>query len=320
MFKGIVYIIAACLLWGLIFVIPTFLNEFSAIEVALGRCLTFGMFSMGLFLLSKGQLLRRLSLDAWKVAFLLALVINVVHYSSIVLGLRFASAALTTLIIGINPVCLAIYGSFKQKNYPIKGLLIPCALLTIGLVMVNLPPFLWQNSPVSLNEYLLGILFGLIALGTWVWSAVINADFLQKNPQIKAGDWVTAMGVGTFFWSILCAAILTFFFIDTEHLDKYVQFSDVLHLFFACCLILGVCCSWIGSYFWNKASVRVPLALAGQLSIFETIFGLMFVYLVERRIPHYLEVLGVLAIFTGILANFYYHQEASQSETSLQPE
>lgn len=312
MLTGIIYIISACLLWGLIFVVPSFLEGFSSIEVALGRCLAFGIFSVGLLFTAKKNLLRNLSLEAWLTALLLALVVNVIHYLAVVLGLRHANAALVALILGINPVCLAIYGNLKQKNYDSKALILPCCLLTIGLILVNLPPFFQTNNATSLMDYILGIFFGLIGLGTWVWSAVRNAEFFKKYPTMSAGDWATMLGVGAFVWSSLAALIGVTVFFNSSHMDKYTFFSDEIQYFIIGSIVLGLFCSWLASYFWNQGTLRLPLAMAGLLSIFETIFGLIFVYLVEQRMPHILEFFGITIILSGILLNFYVANRSQQ--------
>lgn len=309
MFVGVASVIIACLFWGMIFVVPAFLEGFSAVEIALGRCLAFGTFSVGLLSFKKRHLIQKFSRNAWTTAFVLALVIYVVHYLSVVLGLRYANAALTTLIIGINPVCLSIYGSIKQKNYSFKSLLWPCVLLTLGLVLVNLPPFIHGDSSTDLYSYFAGIFFGLIALATWVWSGVKNADFLQKNPSMTAGDWITMMGVATFILAGTLACILAIIYAGTSHMEKYKELSDEIIIFLCGSIVLGLLSSWLGGLLWNRAAVRLPMALAGQLAIFETIFGLTFVFIVEGRIPYALEFGGIIVILIGVMLNFYQPQK-----------
>ena len=51
------------------------------------------------------------------------------------------------------------------------------------------------------------------------------------------------------------------------------------------CATLGLLCSWVGASLWNKASVFLPVSLAGQLMIFETIFGVLFVYMLNQQMP-----------------------------------
>lgn len=38
MWTGIAYILGACICWGLVFAIPSLIQGFSSLEIALGRC------------------------------------------------------------------------------------------------------------------------------------------------------------------------------------------------------------------------------------------------------------------------------------------
>jgi len=50
MITGILYSLAACFVWGFIFVVPLFMDGFNAIEVVIGRYLFYGIVSCALFL------------------------------------------------------------------------------------------------------------------------------------------------------------------------------------------------------------------------------------------------------------------------------
>jgi len=86
------------------------------------------------------------------------------------------------------------------------------------------------------------------------------------------------------------------------HSDLFIP--DNFQNFIYGSLVLGLVCSWAGNFLWNHASTSLPLSLAGQLTIFETIFGLFFVYLVEQRFPGPLELGGVTLMIGGILISF----------------
>lgn len=305
MLRGVLGVISACLMWGLIFVIPGFLNGFSSIELAIGRCLSFGTFAVAILVARKRYLFKEMSREVWKKAFIFSFLASGVHYFTLVLGLRYANVAITTLIIGTTPVCVAIYGNMRQKEFAFKPLIIPCSLLAIGLTLVNLPPFLQAESPTNINEYLLGIFFGLISLASWVWVAVSNSEFLKKNPNIRSSDWVTILGVSTFLWATFLVMIGLLFFVTEQQLDKYINPSPELSSFLVGCMILGWGCSWLGSYLWNYAAIRLPISLLGQLTIFETLFALTFLTMIEARLPEVLEITGIIIALIGITTNVY---------------
>lgn len=309
MFKGIICVITACLIWGLIFVIPSFLDGFSSIELAMGRCLSFGSCAICILLLRKRHLFRQISREVWQKAFVFSFLASGVHYFTLVLGLRYANVAITTLIIGTTPVCVAIYGNMRQKEFAFRPLIIPCGLLAIGLVLVNLPPFLQIENGTNLNEYLLGIFFGIISLASWVWVAVANSEFLKKNPNIRSSDWVTLLGVSTMIWATFLVFI-GYFFTTNQQLEKYINPSPELYSFLVGCLILGWGCSWLGFYLWNHAAMRLPISLLGQLTIFETLFALSFLTMIEGRIPESLEIAGIAIALIGITTNVYVMRSA----------
>ncbi len=64
---------------------------------------------------------------------------------------------------------------------------------------------------------------------------------------------------------------------------------------------LGLLCSWVGAFLWNKASLHLPVSLAGQLTIFETIFGVLFFYLLTMTLPSTIEVIGIIILLAAII-------------------
>lgn len=222
------------------------------------------------------------------------------YYTFVVLALRYASPAICALILGISPISIAFYGNWKERECSFKSLILPSVLIFIGLVMINAPHLLEAESP---STYLLGLLCAFVALLTWSWFVVANSRFLRDHPEIKSSDWATLIGVATIGWVVIlgvCLAVAGNF----DHPDKYLTLGPALIKYIAGCAALGLLCSWLGGYLWNTASHYLPVSLAGQLTIFETIFGLLFVCLLDKRIPPSFECVGIglllAAIFYGI--------------------
>jgi len=70
-----------------------------------------------------------------------------------------------------------------------------------------------------------------------------------------------------------CLTFSWVFLKNELQVKKYVTLSPELSAFFIGSAILGLLCSWVGAWLWNRASLHLPVSLAGQLTIFETIFG-----------------------------------------------
>lgn len=295
------FAILACLAWGLIFVVPGFLSGFSPIEVALGRYFFYGIVSVVFFILHHKSIVPLLSSKVIRKALLLAFVGNILYYFTLVISLRYSSVPVTALILGMAPISIAFYGNWRKKESSFKMLVLPSLWIAAGLVAINLPAFSACRNDVALFHYCIGLGCAFTALAAWTWFAVVNAGFLKKNPEVSASDWSAILGVATFAWVLIVGSVLLLLPNADFYVQKYSVWSDGLYRFIIGTLVLGFVCSWVGSYFWNRASVRLPVALAGQLIIFETLFGLLFVYLIESRIPTLLETLGVSSMLIGVL-------------------
>jgi len=295
-FKGILFVLAACLIWGLIFVVPQFMEGFSSVEIATGRYFFYGIVSLCLFFKSKN-----FPLHAWAKSLLYSLIYAIGYYPCVILGLRYASPPICALIMGIGPITIALYGNWKEKECSYRSLVLPSLLIFVGLAIINGPALLSNQAP---STYLLGLATCFIALFTFSWYVVINAKFLKNNREISSSGWSTLNGVTTLFWVILFVLGTGLFFKESLDIGKYLTMSAQLGGFLAGCAILGVFCSWLGIFLWNKATLHLPVSFAGQLTIFETIFGLLFIYLLEQRLPTLLECAGIslflIAIGEGI--------------------
>lgn len=295
--KGITFVLGACFIWGLIFVVPQFLEGFTCLEIALGRYFFYGAVSSLIFLKLKSQGSCRYPWRIWNKALHLSLACSMIYYTSLVLALRYSTPAICALILGISPITIAFYGNWKEKEASFRSLIMPTVLISIGLIIINVP---YLNKSESPSEFILGLFFGLLALISWTWYAVANAQFLKNNPQVSSSDWSTIIGVATFFWVGLCGLVFGSIFFDQVDWNKYFMLSPSLINFLVGCSILGLVCSWVGGFLWNRACVILPVSLAGQLTIFETIFGLTFVYALKLTIPPLFEFIGISFFLVAI--------------------
>ena len=99
--------------------------------------------------------------------------------------------------------------------------------------------------------------------------------------------------------------MLFFIAVESSHIDKYLSGTSELQLFLMATAILGCLCSWLATYFWNWGCSLVPISLGGQLTIFETIFGLFFVYLFEKRLPSSFEFAGIAIMLLAVLYSMH---------------
>lgn len=313
MLTGFLFALGACFVWGLIFVIPDFLADFSSFEVAVGRYFSYGVLSTILLLRKGTTKIRTIPLKAWGVALLFGLVSNFLYYIGVVIGLRYASAPVTVLIMGMCPILVALYGNWQGKECSYRSLVIPCLWMIGGLVLVNISEIDWTFGEGSPKDYLLGLIAVVGSLLCWSWYAVHNARFLKKNTDVPRSDWSTLLGVSTFAWVLMTIPIIGWLG-GKEYIDfaKFTQINPDSLRFFGCISILGIVCSWLGCYLWNQASSHLPISIMGSFIIFETIFGLIFVYLFDLRFPSFLEFLGIVSMLGGILLCIYFFKRQAE--------
>ncbi len=297
MVKGIVFALAACFVWGLTFVIPEFESSFTPIEIALGRYFMFGLLSLLIFSVSWRRGMLRYPFAIWKKALLFALASNIGCYTLLVLGVRYSSAEISALIVGIAPVTIAFYGNWKRKEGRFRELILPSMLIITGLLSINGFPF---SEGGVVWTYALGMLCCCGTLVAWSWFVVVNATFVKEHPEVSASDWTTLMGVSTLIWVMVLTVAIALFFHSHINFEKYLYLNDALIGFIVGCVVLGLVCSGLGAWFWNRASYHLPVSLAGQLTVFQVIFGLLFAYSVDRRLPPLTESVGILLFLAAV--------------------
>lgn len=295
MLRGISFALAACFIWGFIFVVPKFMTGFSSFEVVLGRYLFYSLISCLIFFKNG---LPRYRLNVWLTALLFSFASTIFYYMCLVLALKYCDAAICALVLSISPITIAFYGNWMEKEGDFRRLILPSILILLGLVILNVPHVQAAN---SIYTYGLGLVCSCFSLLTWSWYVVANSRFLKRNPDVQSTNWSTLVGVVTLFWVLLWGIFSVTFFSDQIHWDKYESFNPELQAFIAGSMFLGCVCSWFGAFLWNKASLYLPVSLAGQLTIFETIFGLAFVYVLAQRFPPLSECFGIFVLLSAVI-------------------
>ena len=291
---GILYAFAADLVWGLAFAIPKLLGSYSALEVTLGRYFIYGIISLLLLRCSKRE---GLSWGMWRKAVLFAFCGNVGYYVLLVLAIQLTGATIATVVIGVLPITISLYGNLLNREFAFIQVGPSLIVILLGIIAVNYASITGIRE-AAWNVY--GFLSGLSALALWTWFGVANARFLRTNPQLSAVDWSSITGVAT-----LC--LLPFFVIVSGIFSpESVAFTKIIHWessreFWFGSLVLGAIVSWLGTAFWNRASHILPVSLAGQLIVGETICGLGYVFWVESRAPYFFEWIGIIMIIGGVV-------------------
>ncbi|MGO7837681.1 hypothetical protein [Rhizobium leguminosarum] len=114
-------------------------------------------------------------------------------------------------------------------------------------------------------------------------------------------------GIGAAIGSFLLLPLASFDLADT------VSGSEVLR-FVGWALVMGLAGSWLATWFWVFASRRLPLALAAQLIVAETVFGLAYGFS-SRGVCHLLPRRS--ARHCGLLASKWPRRRSTRREAPL---
>lgn len=313
MIVAIIQTLLACLLWGAIFAVPLFLEEFSITDIVLGRFFVYGILSFGALVFYIFARKQSHFLKYWKEAALSAIIMNLLHFAALTLGIRFTNASLITLIMGTSPITIIVFSAWmKKETHLLKMFIWPSVAIFVGLVTMNLEAMQSEVSDISSWAYIQGIFYGIIALTTWTWYVVYNSQFMQKHPEVNSYQWTALVGFMTLVFTVVVIAG-RFMTLGSDHFYQFHWEHESGRLFIGGALILGIFCSWVAFALWNAASFHLPPALAGQLSIMETIFGLFFVFLIEQTLPSSMEIIGIFLILAGISVALYYFMKYDKS-------
>jgi drug/metabolite transporter (DMT)-like permease len=306
MTAGLLYALAAGLMWGLVFVGPLLLSEYPAALQSFGRYLAFGLIALPLAWFDRKRL-SELTRDDWLEALKLAAVGNVIYYLFLASAIQRAGGPLPTMIIGTLPVVIAITANLRtgptgEARLPWGRMLPSLGLIAAGIALVNHVEIthLRQDPNADVARYALGAALAVGAVVCWTWYPIRNAEWLRAHPDRNPRSWATAQGMATlplallgyagmWAWSALSG--------DTFPMPFGPRVGDFLVLMFS----IGLLASWGGTVCWNEASQRLRPSLAGQLIVFETLAALSYAFMLRREWPQPQTLAGIALLVAGVM-------------------
>ena len=115
MLAGVAAALGAGLLWGLVFLTPLLLADYPPFMLAIGRYLAFGVLAAGLAWFDRDALARLTRRD-WIEAAKLAVIGNLLYYTTLASAIQLAGAPVPALIIGTLPVVIAITANVLDRQ------------------------------------------------------------------------------------------------------------------------------------------------------------------------------------------------------------
>lgn len=146
-----------------------------------------------------------------------------------------------------------------------------------------------------------------------------NASWLRAHPTKSSVTWATAQGLATLPLALI-GYVLVWLQLSITQPEFAMPFGPRPEYFVSLMVAIGLFCSWLGTLCWNKASQRLPTALAGQLIVFETIAALVYTFLLRQSFPPLLTFSGVLLLMLGVLWSFRLKRTMPASSKTMQAE
>ena len=294
--RGIVYAGMAGAVWGLVFLVPKLLPEFSPLLLSCGRFILYGAVSLVLVLPHARRLLGQLTGRDLRTLITFALLGNLIYYMLLAASIQWVGIAAASLIVGILPLSITWLGRRDTGAVPLVRLVWPLLLVVAGMLCINLETLLDTSVQQPLADKMLGIACGFGALLCWSWFATENARYL-KHSTFNSGEWSSLWGVTTGVLGVLIWGMASALSLDAVTLEVSDQRWQMFWLVNLACAVLG---SWFGNRMWNASSRRLPLTLSGQLIVFETLFALVYGFVYLQRLPTVLETLAVTLLLGGV--------------------
>ncbi|ALK08516.1 DMT family transporter [Blastochloris viridis] len=290
MVVGLAAGLGAGVLWGLTFVAPAMVAPWTPTQLTLLRFGVFGLSACVVLAASPRAswwpVLRR----HWARLLVLGLTGYTLYYLLLAEAVRLAGPALPTLVIGTLPVVMAVAGGLRRPGFRVGRFVLPAALILAALALR-----LQSAEPGAGGGALAGLGLALLALASWTFYGLANAEFLAARPAIGASAWTALTGVATLA-TLPPLALLR----PADEVFGWPAGAD-LAVLMGWSAALAWLASWLATWLWNVASGRVPGEMLGYLIVSETVFGLLYAMAAAWHLPTGVELLGIALLIGGVV-------------------
>ncbi|WP_327440049.1 DMT family transporter [Pseudomonas donghuensis] len=308
--RGVVYAGTAGAMWGLVLMVPQLLPEFSPVLLSCARFVLFGLVTLVLAIPMRKALKRLTLSDLWMIG-RLALIGNLLYFICLVAAIQRLGVAPASLIVGVLPLTITLYGRHDSGGVALRQLLLPLGLILAGMLCINLQTFALE--PGAVADKLAGVLYALGALACWTWYAVHNSRYLKQCGHFDSHQWSVLSGVMTGVFSLVLVAVLAAWQPAPLQVQAPPERWALFWLYSLGCAVFG---SWLAAVLWNAASKRMPLTLSGQLIVFETLFALLYAFIWRQSGPSLLEGAAIVLVIGGVCWSMRQHEPGRAPATA----
>ena len=271
--RAILSVNIAVLLFGLVGLFAKWIR-LPAICITFGRVF-FSSIALGLYLLISRHSIRVAGRDA--VLLLFAGVLLAFHWWAFLGSIQLSTVAVGTLTFSAFPLFVTFLEPLVFHQKPERRSIVTAVIIMFG-VLVTIPEFSLEN------HMFLGILTGLASALSYAVLTIIN-----KSIAGRISSTVTA------FYEQAAAAVVLLPFI--LHIRPQPSVTDLGMLLF-----LGVINTALAHTLFISSLGILPARLAGVCSSLETVYGIVFAFLLLGEIPTIREVIGAVIIVSAVIA------------------
>jgi drug/metabolite transporter (DMT)-like permease len=299
---GSAYGVAAGACWGVIFLAPLLVPDFSPFQLSEARYITYGMMSAVLLLPRWRAVIGRIPAEGWGGLFCLGAIGNIAYYVLVGVAVRLTGIATTSIITGFLPVLIAVFGMREPGALRTRKLWPSLLLMIIGITLTGIDAFGHAiGGSISWLRRTEGMACAVAGLCSWTGFAILNARWMRRLPDVGAGEWGLATGIAT---GLLGLAALPFagFGSVAQPMSCWLGFGEVS-------LGVAVTASVLGGTFWNACSKRLPMTLSGQMAVGETLFALLYGCLWSNRGLSGMQAVAVIFLISSVAISAAAHRD-----------
>lgn len=268
--KAILWLHLAVMLFGLAGVIGKFVNV-PAIIVTFGRVFFSTSFLLLVTLIKKGKVKLNNKHDYWLI--IVAGIVMAIHWYTFLEAIQLSTVAIGTITFSTFPLFVTFLEPLiYHERLKLKNVII--ALTMFVGVIITIPEFSLTNSQT------IGIIVGMISSFSYALLCLMNRYF--SNNYSGRLICLYEQGIATI---ILLPSI---FMVETM-----IKSLDLMAIIF-----LGVVCSALAHSIYVSSLKSVKVQTAGIISGMESVYSIIFAFILLQEVPGINEIIGGLIILS----------------------
>ncbi len=275
--KAILSVNIAVLLFGLAGLFAKWIS-LPSVGITFGRVL-FSSVTLGLYMLIRRQPFR-ISSKADLLLLILAGIVLALHWWAFLESIQRSSVAIGTITFSSFPLFVTFLEPIVFKKRLTAGNVLTALAVLVGVV-ITVPAFSFED------RYFQGIVIGMVSSLAYAVLTLMNKKFVNRYS-----------GTQTAFCEQATAAVVLLPLALRANLQPSAADIGLL-------LFLGVVTTALAHTLFITSLKQLPAQLAGITSSMETVYAIIFAWILLREIPTAREIAGAVIIIGAVLLSYY---------------